>query len=288
MRTIKERFFDSLAYGISLPAFIWQALFMWLPLIIVMGASIYSTSTGLTGQFYESLMSAAHARIIMRSLWLALFNACFCLVVAYPIAYFIVFYARQWKNTLVFLLTLPFCVNFVVHVYAWFFILERHGLLNQCLIKIGLISQPIHIINSIIGVAIVMFQVYLPFVILPLYTSLEKFDRRLIEASLDLGATSRETFWRIIFPLTLPGARLGFFLVFGMSFGEYIIPQLIGGGKSLFVGTLISEYFIISRAFPLGSAFTCLSAIVLVSAMALCAYGFKRLAGKTKHHGGTI
>ena len=106
--------------------------------------------------------------------------------------------------------------------------------------------------------------------ILPLYVIFEKFDLRLIEASLDLGASKRETFWRVTFPLTLSGAKLGFFLVLGMSFGEYVVPQLLGGGKFFFVGTLISEYFIVSRDFSVGSAFTCLSAGIILAGMIIC------------------
>lgn len=285
MRTIKEKFADYLTYGMSLPAFMWQFIFLWLPLLIIVSASVYTQKAGFSLEFYRLLISSAHARIILRSLGLALFNASLCLIIAYPVAHFIALHTQKFKNVLVFLLTLPFFVNFVVHVYAWFFILERNGLLNQLLLKCHLIHQPLHIINSIVGISIVMFQVYAPFIILPLYIMFEKFDKKLIEASMDLGATQSETFWRVIFPLTLPGAKLGFFLVLGMSFGEYIIPQLIGGSKSLFVGTLISEYFIVSRAFPLGAAFTCLSAVVLVSIMLLCLIGINRFAKLTQRKG---
>jgi ABC-type spermidine/putrescine transport system permease subunit I len=168
-------------------------------------------------------------------------------------------------------------VNFLVHAYSWFFILERNGLLNKVLLSLHVISDPIHIINSLKAVAIVMFHAYLPYMILPLYIIFEKFDLRLIEASMDLGANRRETFWRVTFPLTLSGAKLGFFLVMGMSFGEYVIPQLMIGDKTFFVGTLISEYFILSRQFAVGSAFTCLSALVLFVLTLFVFIGFRAL-----------
>jgi len=277
MRALKEAIVNRLYYFMSLPAIIWQVLFLWLPFFIVISASIYTLSVGFTLSFYKTLMTGAHARIILRSLLMAFFNALACLIVAYPVAYFISFRARKWKNLLVFLLTLPFWVNFLVHVYAWFFILERNGLFNKLLQMLHIIREPLHLINSLFAIAIVMFQVYLTYMILPIYVVFEKFDLRLIEASMDLGASKRETFWRIVFPLTLSGAKLGFFLVFGMSFGEYIIPQLLDGSKFFFVGTLISEYFTLHRDFATGSAFTCLNAVILIIAVFFCLMLFNML-----------
>lgn len=277
MDTIKERFLARLNYLLATPAIVWQMLFLWLPLLIVVVASVYLQSVGFTLQCYRTLLTIAHVRILVRSLGVALINASLCLLVAYPVAYFIVFHARRWKNVLVFLLALPFWVNFLVHVYAWFFILERDGLLNRLLMFLHVIREPLHLMNSLFAVSLVMFQVYLPFMILPLYVVFEKFDVRLIEASLDLGADRQETFKRITFPLTISGAKLGFFLVFGMSFGEFIIPQLLNGGKSLFVGTLISDYFLMSREFCVGSAFTCFSALILLAVMGGCLLFFNAL-----------
>jgi len=277
MHELKEEIINRLSYFISLPAIIWQVFFLWLPFLIVISASIYVRSTGFTFSFYETLITGTHARIILRSLLMALFNALCCLIVSYPVAYFISFRAKGWKNLLVFLLTLPFWVNFLVHVYSWFFILERNGLFNKLLQALHIISEPLHLINSLFAVGIVMFQVYLPFMILPLYVVFEKFDLRLVAASMDLGASKRETFWRVTFPLTLSGAKLGFFLVFGMSFGEYIVPQLLNGGKFAFVGTLISEYFIVYRDFATGAAFTCLSALVLLIVVFFCLICFNLL-----------
>jgi len=272
---IKKLFFDRINYFISLPAILWEVIFLWVPFLIVIIASIYSRSFGFTSRFYLELFTGAHVRIILRSLLLAVFNAFFCLLAAYPLCYFIAFRGGRWKNILVFLFTLPFWVNFLVHVYSWFFILDRNGLLNKLLLSLHIIKEPLHLMNTIIAVALVMFYAYLPFMILPIYIIFEKFDMRLIEASMDLGANKRETFWRVTFPLTLSGAKLGFFLVLGMSFGEYIIPQLLNGGRFFFVGTLISEYFLVSRDFSVGSAFTCLNALIVIVVMAICLLLFR-------------
>lgn len=279
---IKALIRSRMSYFISAPAFLWYIIFLGVPFLIVTIASIYSRSIGFTSQFYVELFTSAHFRIILRSLMLAFFNAFVCFIVAYPVAYFVSFRARKWKNLLVFLLTLPFWVNFLVHVYSWFFILERNGLVNRILLSVGIIKEPLHLMNSVFAIALVMFYVYLPFMLLPIYVIFEKFDWRLIEASNDLGANKRQTFWRITFPLTISGAKIGFFSVLGMSFGEYIVPQLLGGGKFYFVGTLISEYFIVSRDFAVGSAFTCLNAVVIVLFMFICFLGFRLMRRRTK------
>ena len=128
----------------------------------------------------------------------------------------------------------------------------------------GLINSPLKILNSMVAVILVMFYCYLPFMILPLFSSIEKFDLSLIEASLDLGASIKQTFLKIIFPLTLPGVRTGFFLVFVPAFGEFVIPMLLGGDKNMFVGSVISHYFLVTYDHATGSAFTVLSSIVLI------------------------
>lgn len=282
MRRVKEAFLHRLTYFLAVPAFLWEIIFLCVPFLFVMSASVYLQGHGFSFAAYKLVLTGAHIRIIIRSLLLALFNAFCCLVVAYPVAYFIAFRARAWKNALVLLLTLPFWVNFLVHVYAWFFILERNGIFNKILLALGIISEPLHMMNTLFAVALVMFQVYLPFMLLPLYLFCEKFDTRLLEASLDLGASWRQTFWRVLVPLTLAGAQLGFFMVLGMSFGDYVTPQLMSGGKTLFVGTVISDYFVINRSFSIGSAFTCLSAFILISLMAVCLGAFKAVARGAK------
>lgn len=282
MRRVKEALLTYVDYAISIPALLWQVLFLWLPFLIVISASVYTRRSGFSLNSYAAILTSAHAYVVMRSLLLALINTWCCLLVAYPVAYFIAFVSQRWKRILVFLLTLPFWVNFLVHVYAWFFLLERNGLLNNILLSLHIIDTPLHLMNSLFAVWLVMFQVYLPFMILPLYVVFEKFDYRLIEASMDLGATRGQTFWHVTFPLTLAGAKLGFFLVLGMSFGDYVIPQLLNGGKTLFVGTLISDYFIINRTFSTGAAFTCLSAVVLIGLMGVCFAAFKALAKGVK------
>ena len=274
MNNFKKLFYEDGAFFISIPALLWQLLFLILPISIMFIASflIYKsgTFTKFTFEHYKSVFDLPHFYVIFRSVILAFFNSTLCLIFAYPVAYYLSIRTTRYKNLSLFFLTLPFWINFLVHIYSWFFILDYAGLLNNLLIKLGIIKTPVHFINTVGSIMLVMFYGYLPFMILPLYTVLEKLDKRLIEASLDLGATKTYTFFRIILPLSYTGASAGFFLVFVLSFGEFLIPSLLGGGKTLFVGTLISEYFLVVGSLPQGAAFTFVSALILILSLLFC------------------
>jgi len=246
------------------PAFIWQVAFLVVPLIFIIilslsaGQGSHLVQSFTLNNFYE-IFHFSQLKIIIRSILLASVTATASLLIAYPVAYFLALYIKRFKFLFLFLLSVPFLINLLVQVYAWFFILEKNGVINQLLATLGLISKPVNFLNSYFAIYLVMFHVYLPFMIMPIYSSLEKIDARLIEASYDLGASFRTTFLHIILPLSMPGVQAGFFLVYVVSFGEYVIPSLLGGMKLFFVGTLISEYFFIGKDWHLGAAFTCLS-----------------------------
>ncbi|MCL4361323.1 ABC transporter permease [Candidatus Dependentiae bacterium] len=263
--TLKKQvpfFFGSLS-------FIWQCLFFYLPLIFILIFSFIQLKNGhlssiFTLEYYQALFQFFYFKIIFKSLILALFIACTCLLIAYPVTYFITMRTGKFKIFFLFLLIVPFWTNFLLHVYSWFFVLERNGFLNTLFLKLGLISEPIHFLNSMFAVIIVMIYCYLPFAVLPLYSILEKFDRKLIEASLDLGASNWQTFKLVTLPLTMEGIRSGFFLVFVPSFGEFVIPDLVGGSKSMFVGSVISHFTLGANTINYGAAFTMISSIILV------------------------
>lgn len=246
------------------PAFIWQVAFLVVPFIFIIvlslsaGQGSHLVQSFTLDNFYE-IFHFSQLKIIVRSILLASVTATASLLIAYPVAYFLALYIKRFKFLFLFLLSIPFLINLLVQVYAWFFILEKNGVINHLLSALGLISKPVNFLNSYFAIYLVMFHVYLPFMIMPIYSSLEKIDARLIEASYDLGASFRTTLWHIILPLSMPGVQAGFFLVYVVSFGEYVIPSLLGGMKLFFVGTLISEYFFIGKDWHLGAAFTCLS-----------------------------
>lgn len=246
----------------AVPAFVWQLVFFGIPflsLIVLSFIKDFSQPLALDNfslEHYYQLLSSDYVHIILRSLMVAFFTALFCLLVGYPLTYYIALKKRRWKNFFLFFLVLPFVTNLLVLTYAWTFVLDKDGLLNRFLLAVGLIHEPILMLNSFFAIMLVMFYCYLPFMIMPLFTSLEKFDITLVEASQDLGATQWQTFFKIILPLTWPAIQTGILLVFVPAFGEFVIPLLMGGDKYMFVGTTISHFFLIGQDRPLGAAFT--------------------------------
>lgn len=269
IQAFKKAFSDETPFFMSLPALVWQGLFFFAPLAIVVAFSFSHFSVmnrwqGFTLDNYRILFATAFFRIIARSLLLALSVATASLLVAYPVAYFLARKVRRWKNVLVYLLLIPFWTNFLIQIYAWFFLLERNGVINTLLSKAGIISEPLELAHNYGAIFVVMFYCYFPFMLMPLYTALEKIDERVFEASFDLGANHWRTFWFITLPLSMGAVRNGFFLVFIPAFGEFVIPAVLGGAKYMFVGTLISHYVLNVRNIALGAAFTCLSGCVLL------------------------
>lgn len=259
---------NSFFWGIV--ALVWQALFFYLPLSFLLTTSFikYSSSTNasyFTLDHYFSLFQPVYGYIILRSLCAASCTVLVTLTIAYPVAYYLALKVKKWRGLLFALLILPFWTNFLLLVYSWYFLLENDGLVNATLLKIGLISSPVHLMNTTFAVYFGMFYCYLPFMLLPLYTSLEKLDLKLLEASADLGASYWQTFKNIIIPLTSSGIKTGSLLVFVPAFGEFVIPSLLGGDKNMYVGSVITHYFLTIRNVPLGSAFTCLAGLVLIS-----------------------
>ncbi|MBS0627480.1 MAG: ABC transporter permease [Verrucomicrobia bacterium] len=263
-------------FAVGIPAILWQLLFFYLPLLLIICSSFIAISKtgkieGFTLNKIYPFLNPTYMRVIFSSVLLGLGNAAICFCIAYPLAYFMVFKARKIKNLLLFLLIIPFWTNFLLHVYAWFFVLERNGFLNNLLKTVGLIQESIPFMNSLFATMVMMVYYYLPFMVLPLYSSLEKFDYRLIESSVDLGASWLQTLRQIIFPLTLGGIKAGFFLVYIPSFGEFAIPELMGGDKQMFVGSVVARYILGDQTGSLGAAFTVLSCAIL-SISAFCFY----------------
>lgn len=259
----------------TVPAVLWQLLFLYIPLLLVLYTSLqkipFLSFFDITFSHYLQLFDWEYFRIILRSLCIAGGVTFFCLLLAYPVAYFLALRIQSyWKNILLFLLTLPFWTNFLIQIYSWVFVLDHNGLINTILLKIGIIQEPLHLINNLAAIVVVMIYYYLPFMLMPLYSILEKIQHDVLEASLDLGATHWQTFRRITIPLSLSGIKTGVFLVFVPAFGEFAIPSIIGGGHQMFVGTLVSHYFLVARDNQLGAAFTILSGFILL----LCAMVF--------------
>jgi putrescine transport system permease protein len=210
-----------------------------------------------------------YLRAYANSVWIAAVSTLLTLLVGYPIAYGMARAPDRWRSVLLMMIILPFWTSFLIRVYAWIGILKNEGLLNGFLLWTGLISTPLVILQTTTAVYIGIVYSYLPFMILPLYANLEKHDRALIEAAVDLGCTPSSAFWKITVPLSLPGIVAGCFLVFIPAVGEFVIPDLLGGSDTLMIGKTLWVEFFNNRDWPLASAVAVILLLVLVIPIAL-------------------
>jgi spermidine/putrescine transport system permease protein len=284
----KRRFFSleffkkEKPFAIGCPALIWQVLFFYLPIVLMVFSSFFKLSSegsfvGLTLAHFQHLFQLTYFKIIFQSIGMAVLNSLICFFVAFPFAYFLAFKGTRYKTILLFFLTVPFWTNFLLHVCAWFFVLERNGFLNNLLLSLHLIETPIHFLNSFFSVMLMMVYHYLPFMILPIYSSLEKFNLSLYEASSDLGATWMQTFKKVLIPLTMPAIRLGFMLVYIPSFGEFVIPELMGGDKHYFAGNIVSQFMLGETTGPIGAAFTVMCSFFLIISILIFLWATNKL-----------
>lgn len=274
----RSRIAQEKAFALGAPAILWQVLFFYLPLFLTVSLSfVHLSELGslkeLTLSHFSHLIHPTYVAVLCSSLGLSALTALGSLLIAYPLAYFIAFQPTLRKNLFLILLILPFWANFLLHVYSWFFLLQREGFLNYALQALGLTRHPISFLNSFFAIVIVMIYHYLPFMALPIFSSLERFDRGLLEASRNLGASWKQTISHIMLPLTLPAIRTGFFIVFISSFGEFIIPELMGGHNFYFAGSVISHYILGDATEGIGAAFMVISCATL----AFASWGILRL-----------
>jgi spermidine/putrescine transport system permease protein len=203
--------------------------------------------------------------ILLRSVAVAAVSTLVCLVLGFPLAWFIAQAGRR-KNLFLALVMLPFWTSFLVRTYAWMFLLRDTGLINSVLMGLGLIGEPLPLLYNYGAVILGLVYSYLPFMVLPVYATLERLDPSLIEAAADLGARPWQSLWRVVAPLAAPGIRAGVILVFIPCLGAYLTPDLLGGGKTILAGTLIQNQFTSARDWPFGSALAlALTAIVLAA-----------------------
>ncbi len=228
--------------------------------------------------FDETLsFTTDYIQIFLRSVSLALFTTIACLLVGFPTAYFIATQPPARRNAWLFLITIPFWTNLLIRTYAMLLILRDQGVINLSLIEIGLIDSPIPMLYTDFAVCLGLVYAYLPFMVLPIFASLEKLDFRLVEASYDLYATRFKVLKRIIVPLAKPGIAAGCILVMIPSLGAFITPALLGGGKSLMLGNLIELQFGQARNWPFGSAIALvLMVLVMLSLISYLRFGAKK------------
>ena len=262
-------------YWPLIPAVIWMLVFMLLPLLLVFAMSF--ASRGLYGGVqwafsltnYTMLFDSLYVWIYGRSVLLAAATTAICLLIGYPLAYFIARAPTRWQGVWLLLVVIPFWTNFLVRTYAWMFLLRTEGLLNTVLLNVGVIRTPVDILYTDWAVLIGLVYGYLPFMVLPLYAAIERLNRSVVEAAWDLYANGWSVFWRVVFPLTKSGVIAGCLLVFIPSVGAYITPDLLGGAKTMMVGNLIQHEYLVIRDWPFGSAISfVLMAVVVLGVLA--------------------
>ena len=255
------------------PVTFWLGLFFLVPLLLILAYSFGTSGVygGITLGFnpgnYLKVVDPLYLEIIVRTLVIAVINTLLCLALGYPLAYFIVFKGRRWRNALILLVMVPFWTSLLIRAYAWVVILGGNGVANRTLQFLGITDEPLTLIFTPEAVLMGMVYSYLPFMVLPLYAALEKFDTRLKEAAQDLGASRWHTFWRVTFPLSLPGVIAGSILVFIPSAGEFVIPDLLGGSRTVMTGNLIQNQFLQARDWAFGSALSVMLAVLLLGAI---------------------
>ncbi len=217
-----------------------------------------------TDNYLRLIQDSIYSSSYLSSLWIAGSSTAMMLFIAYPIAYGMARAPKSWRPTLVMMVILPFWTSFLIRVYAWIAILSEEGLLNSALTWLGVIDEPIQILSTNTAVYIGILYSYLPFMVLPLYSNLEKMDDSLIEAAKDLGCTQIGAFWRVTFPLSLPGVIAGCFLVFIPAVGEFVIPDLLGGSDTIMIGKTMWEEFFNNRDWPAASGVAIALLIILM------------------------
>jgi putrescine transport system permease protein len=228
-------------------------------------AGIVKFFDGLDFETFEFLASDdLYWKAYLSSLKIAFIATAMTLAVGYPVAYGMTRAAPEWRPTLMMLVILPFWTSFLIRVYAWMGILGQEGLINQLLLWLGFISEPLTILNTPTAVYIGIVYTYLPFMILPIYSALEKLDDTLLEAAEDLGCSRLGAFWLVTWPLSRNGIIAGSFLVFIPTLGEFVIPSLLGGSQTLMIGKVLWEEFFSNRDWPVASAVAVILLLILI------------------------
>ncbi len=277
-------------FGLLGPGALWILLFFNLPILIVLFISF--VERGRAGSIrlppvytldnYAQLFNACSSEfagpecdpflylgIFGHSVRIGLVVTLWCILLGYPLSYFISKQKQVWRDALMILVIIPFWTNFLVRTYALKQVLATEGLLNSFLMNFGLVNQPLDLLFNEFAVVVGLVYGYLPFAILPMYASIEKFDHTLMEAAADLGASPARAFLRVMLPLTLPGVVAALVLVFVPVVGAFITPDIMGGGKIEMIGTLINRQFGVSRNWPFGSAMSLmLMLLVLIGVIA--------------------
>ncbi len=254
------------------PALGWWAVFLVVPVGLVIAYSVFQRGTygGVVPTFtldnFARALDPLYLRVLLFSLRVAVIATVIALLIGYPAAYLIATLPRRWRTPVLVLVILPFWTSLLIRTYAWIVLLNGEGLINHGLEALGLIKEPLPLLYNEFAIILGLVYGYLPLMILPIYASIERLQPELREASADLGGNPLRTFLRVTLPLTLPGLAAGCIFVFVPSLGNFIVPDLLGGGLSIMVGNLIQGQFLKARDWPFGAVLS-LALIAMMGAL---------------------
>ncbi|EFM24856.1 ABC transporter, permease protein [Peptoniphilus duerdenii ATCC BAA-1640] len=253
--------------------FMWSLVFIVFPLILVLVYSFNSSSGMSLANFsptfdnFRRVFEPLYIKIFLVSILLAIGSTLLCIVVGYPVAYYISRMSDKWRNSLMLLFVVPMWMNFLLRTYAWLTLLGNNGLINKFLGLFGI--APLNLMYNINAIMLGMVYNFLPFMVLPIYSTLVKMDKSLIEAAKDLGATNAQIFKKVIFPLSLPGVYTGITMVFIPAISTFVIPDLLGGNRFYLIGNLIEKQFTFTGDWAFGSAISIVLILIMFVIMVL-------------------
>jgi len=276
---VKKSFKQEFGFVLAMPAVIWQICFLLLPALVLFWRSLFTIdSWGVTLANYVSCTGATYAAAIYNSLVLAYLTALACLLFCLPLALVINFHIKRELRTAVLLfLMMPSWTNFIIRIYSWFFLLRNDGMLFRILQGLGLLNAGSSLLANQVVTIVVMVYCYFPYMLLPIYNCISNINPRILEASGDLGASSWQTFWRVILPLSIKGIGSGWLVVTLVSFGEFAVPELIGGGKYAYWGNLVVNNFLLLSDYNAGSAVIFFGILVILASLLLIYAALKLL-----------
>jgi spermidine/putrescine transport system permease protein len=261
------------AWLLLLPAALWLFIFFIAPLFIVLIYSFLNRGTygGVVWQYtlenFQRTFDPLYFRTFIRSFYIAVVTTFACLLLGFPLAYFIVSRPPDRRGTFVLALMIPFWTNFLIRTYAWLTLLRTNtGLINLTLISLGIIKEPLPLFGNDFAIILGLVYGWVPDMVLPIYAALDRLDVGLLEAAQDLYASGSKVFWRVVWPLSLPGVVAGSMLVFIPSLGAFVTPAILGAGKSLMIGNIISNQFLAAHDWPFGSAMSTVMMVVMLLA----------------------
>lgn len=254
------------------PYIIWSFVMIVVPLLLIM---LYSVTTGgnslvniqFTLDNFTKIVEPIYLTVFLRSFKIGLITVVACFVIGYPLAYMITKFSEKAQNILILVVTVPMWINMLLRTYAWISLLSDNGIINSFLVSLGF--EPVTMMYTDFAVTVGLVCDFLPFMVIPIHTSLSKIDHSLIEASYDLGADRFQTFCRVVFKLSMPGVLNGVIMTFLLSISSFVIPKLLGGGQYMLIGNLIENQFISVGDWNFGSAISLLLAVVILFAIRL-------------------